>query len=397
MYNTIEVQTLFGGSFMAGKPWTDEEKKLVEEKYPYMKNKDIGRLIGRTERAIDHLGSINGWEKIEPKIGDKYGKLTIKEIFLKRVGRQQKSFARCDCECGKTGHTTLLTGLFKGRVYSCGCYVVVKARDRMIVYNDGGHKMKHTKIYNRWSAMISRCYNKNTISYKNYGGQGIIVCEEWRDFTNYLKWAMANGYDDSLTIDRIDVHGNYCPENCRFVDRKVQNNNKRSNVRYEAWGEVKTISEWLDDPRCIVDNYNLVSERVKLLGWSLERAITTPNRNEAIIDNQYSNEKYEALGEVKSLLEWSHDSRCVVSYSVLYYRVVSQKQDIIDAMSIPSLYAGTETKNYLYSGFGETKSLKDWFNDHRCVVSYNTLQQRLQVLQWDLETSLTTPSQRKNF
>ena len=90
-------------------------------------------------------------------------------------------------------------------------------------------------VYDRYRSMLDRCNNPNHPSYRNYGGRGIKVCDEWMDFDNFYKWAMENGYDESAkhgkcTLDRIDVNGDYEPSNCRFVSMKTQQRNKRNNV-----------------------------------------------------------------------------------------------------------------------------------------------------------------------
>lgn len=89
------------------------------------------------------------------------------------------------------------------------------------------HGMCGTRIYNIWRDMRHRCMCPSLRNYKHYGGRGISVCDEWQDFMAFYKWAMENGYSDSLTIDRIDVNGNYTPENCRWVDASTQRANKR--------------------------------------------------------------------------------------------------------------------------------------------------------------------------
>lgn len=92
------------------------------------------------------------------------------------------------------------------------------------------HGFTGTKIYNIWIGMKSRVFNVKNKKYKIYGGRGINICEEWMDFINFKTWAYNNGYDIGLSLDRINVNGNYCPENCRFVSQKVQQNNRRNNI-----------------------------------------------------------------------------------------------------------------------------------------------------------------------
>ena len=124
--------------------------------------------------------------------------------------------------------------------------------------------------------MLQRCYNPNNEHYKDYGGRGIQVCDEWHNengVINFYHWAMNNGYNDNLTIDRIDVDGNYCPENCRWVDYKTQNNNKR-NTPYIAYnGETHTPSEWADITGI---SMKAIYDRIIRDKWPVEKALTTP-------------------------------------------------------------------------------------------------------------------------
>lgn len=92
------------------------------------------------------------------------------------------------------------------------------------------HGMKGTRLYGIWQNMKNRCRNCHVACYKDYGGRGITFCKEWNSFLGFYDWAVANGYNDDLTLDRIDVNGNYCPSNCRFVTRSVQARNKRNNI-----------------------------------------------------------------------------------------------------------------------------------------------------------------------
>ena len=105
--------------------------------------------------------------------------------------------------------------------------------------------MKHTRIYSIWCGMKARCYGKSDKNYSRYGAVGISVCDEWKDdFMSFYNWSMQNGYSDDLTIDRIDGKKGYCPENCRWVDYKVQANNTTRNRIITYNGQSKTMSEW---------------------------------------------------------------------------------------------------------------------------------------------------------
>lgn len=149
-----------------------------------------------------------------------------------------------------------------------------------------------TKIYHKWAGMKERCYNKNAPQYKNYGGRGIRVCDEWfNSFTAFRDWAFANGYDDKLSLDRIDVNGNYCPENCRWATQNQQANNKRNTIRLEYNGETHTISEWAAitglEPR-------IIYRRLRS-GWSVERIMLTPSDGRNVTIN----------GESHCIADWA--------------------------------------------------------------------------------------------
>ena len=107
------------------------------------------------------------------------------------------------------------------------------------------HALKKTRLYGIWLQIKNRCFNSNTGRYKDYGGRGITMCDEWKDnFQTFYDWSMSHGYSDDLTIDRIDNNGNYEPSNCRWVTVKEQNRNKR-NVKFITYGgKTQTIPEW---------------------------------------------------------------------------------------------------------------------------------------------------------
>lgn len=138
------------------------------------------------------------------------------------------------------------------------------------------HGMTGTRIHNLWRGMKMRCYNPNVKSYPHYGGRGIRMSEEWRtSFLAFYKWAMANGYSDKLTIDRIDVDKNYCEENCRWLSMKGQENNRSNNRLITFRGETHTESEWADKTGISLSALNA---RLVRYHWTLERALTQPMR-----------------------------------------------------------------------------------------------------------------------
>lgn len=131
---------------------------------------------------------------------------------------------------------------------------------------------KKTRLYSVWLCMRERCNNKNHVAFHRYGGRGIKVCDEWNDYANFKAWALANGYNDTLTLDRIDNNKNYEPSNCRWATLKEQANNRCNNRVLEIDGVKHNIQEWCEIhglPRTIADG------RLRR-GWSAEKTFKTP-------------------------------------------------------------------------------------------------------------------------
>lgn len=135
------------------------------------------------------------------------------------------------------------------------------------------HGKIHTRLYHIYNNMKERCYNENSIDYLRYGARGIKICDEWlNDFMLFHNWSMDNGYHEDLTLDRIDVNGNYGPDNCRWVDRKAQARNRRSNKNYTINGETHCLKDW-----CNIVNINYHTVRTRLrYNWTIEKALFTP-------------------------------------------------------------------------------------------------------------------------
>lgn len=196
--------------------------------------------------------------------GRKYGRLTAKSHFIKNGD----TYWHCSCDCGNKTDV-LSQHLQRGLTKSCGCL-----RTKTSSKKAKTHGMSKTRIYKEWKGIKERCLNKNNSAYKNYGGRGITVCSEWiDDFMNFYNWAIENGYRDDLTIERKDVNGNYCPENCCWIPLKEQALNTRLNVFYEYKGQVKTMSQWA---RYAGIKYQTFVRRLKVSGWTIEKAIETP-------------------------------------------------------------------------------------------------------------------------
>jgi hypothetical protein len=205
--------------------------------------------------------------------GQKFGRLTV----LERRGsnKQHNALWLCKCECGKEKIISSIN-LRKGKSKSCGCL-----RD-MLHEGKNNPSYKHgeskSRIYHILAGMIQRCDNSNCKAYKNYGDRGIKVCNEWKDkengFINFYNWAIANGYDKGLTIDRIDNNGNYEPNNCRWSNRLEQNNNKRNTKKIVYNEKTYTIMEL---SKKFNIKYETLLSRYKK-GWDIEKIIVCPKK-----------------------------------------------------------------------------------------------------------------------
>lgn len=194
-------------------------------------------------------------------VGKRYGRLVV----IKRAKNDKMGRVRwlCQCDCGNqkiVRRSSLQSGLTK----SCGCWL----KDNP---SNVSHRMSKTRVYGIWCAVKDRCYNTNVPTYKNYGGRGIAVCEEWRnDPIAFIEWAYENGYSDDLSIDRIDVNGNYEPSNCRWADIETQANNKRNTVFITCNGETHNLKEWSEITGI---KHSVIYNRYRVYGWSAERAL----------------------------------------------------------------------------------------------------------------------------
>ena len=211
-------------------------------------------------------------EEKKPLIkGQKFGRLTVisfhheKEYISKNGKKQKGKWYVCKCDCGKEVVISKWQ-LKSGKTKSCGCY-----QKEIASKINTKHGKTHTRIYKIWFGMKKRCFNFSCKSYHRYGGRGITVCNEWKnDFMNFYNWAMANGYKDNLTIDRINNNGNYEPNNCRFVTLLEQARNRR-NTKFITYNGGTFCMK--DLAKKLGLNYKLVAGRLNK-GWSIRRAFT---------------------------------------------------------------------------------------------------------------------------
>ena len=207
--------------------------------------------------------------KVKDMTNQKFGRLTVIRRDLTKPNHD--AWWICECDCGNIISTTG-SRLRDGSCQSCGCL-----QKELLAERNKTHGETKTRLYNLWSKIKLRCYNKKSKDYDNYGGRGILMCSEWKkDFMSFKEWALSNGYDENAsyggcTIDRIDVNGNYEPNNCRFTTIKEQSRNTRFNRRYEYQGKSLCTEELAE-----IAGISGATLRYRLnVGYTLEEAMFT--------------------------------------------------------------------------------------------------------------------------
>ena len=144
------------------------------------------------------------------------------------------------------------------------------------------HGLRHTRLYSIWDNMKQRCSNSNRGDYQRYGERGIVVSPEWREsFSVFCEWALTHGYDEHLTIDRRNNDGNYCPENCRWIDRVGQMNNYGRNHVIEFKGKSQTLQQWANETGI---NSSTIRERLNEWDWTIEEALSVIPKHSTVIE-----------------------------------------------------------------------------------------------------------------
>lgn len=200
--------------------------------------------------------------------GQRYGRLTVLYYAGNSAGKRPRRMWRCLCDCGKEKDIGI-DGLQNGHTNSCGC--VYREHAAKMGKQNITHGMTNSREYSGWKLMLSRCYNKKDISYANYGGRGIKVCEKWRlSFKDFF--ADTGIKPKNYTLERINNDGDYEPDNWKWATPKTQNRNRRSNVNITYGGETRTIEEWSE----ITGTKSSTLRQRLHLGWSVHDALYLP-------------------------------------------------------------------------------------------------------------------------
>lgn len=209
------------------------------------------------------------------RTGNRFGRLVV--VRFVGVGKNWAGIWECKCDCGNTVEV-LYNNLHTGTTKSCGCLKIEKTIKRSTKHGMTGGHGHYTRIYRIWLNMRRRCLSKKCQDYHYYGGRGITICPEWDDYAVFHSWAYANGYTDSLTLERIDNDGNYEPSNCKWATRKEQARNTRQNHYITYNDKTLTLMEWSE---ILGIHWGTLLGRLRR-GWSIEKTLTTSKSKEAV-------------------------------------------------------------------------------------------------------------------
>jgi hypothetical protein len=208
-------------------------------------------------------------------IGQRFGLLEVVGYagfvmaeYKNRVHKENYWYCLCDCGSLTKKRQACLRS---GDTRSCGCWGD-RSREDWIVNLPRGDKY-NTELGIKWRTMKGRCFNPKAMGYHNYGGRGIKICDEWMIFANFYEWSIASGYAEGLTIERIDNDGDYCPENCKWVTRQEQANNRRTNRPLTLNGVTKNLGQWAIG---LGISKGALKQRIDKYHWSIEDALTIP-------------------------------------------------------------------------------------------------------------------------
>lgn len=310
----------------------------------------FGINISKVWRIAKRLGLKHSEEFKNRKslVGKRFGRLFV----VKKIDNEQNSGGvkyECLCDCGNT-HIVSHRNLYNGSIKSCGCLL------EDFLKSNTTHGGAGTKLYYVWNAARSRCFNPKDKGYKNYGGRGVTMCDEWaNDFGSFQQWAYQNGYeeDKGLTIDRIDNNGNYCPENCRWVDQMTQCNNMRRNVYVTYMGKRQTLAQWARE----------LNRQYESLRDSYYNGTFPPTKENA---HRLRNKLIEYQGKRLTMKQWAEELN--VDYSSIKHRV---KRGTFP----PTEENAHKRRNKLITYKGKSLTMNQWANE--LGITYNALKNKV--------------------
>jgi hypothetical protein len=240
-----------------------------------------------------------------------YGRLTVID-HSHYTGEHH--YWNCLCECGNMKKIQA-GALIQNRTKSCGCIT----KDMMTK-----HGYEKDPLYYIYIGMKGRCYNEKKKAYVDYGGRGISICTDWlNDIGSFIKWGRENGYEKGLSIERIDVNGNYEPGNCKWIPISMQGWNTRKTIYIEHKGKAKPLPVLASEYGI---KQHVLNKRLFVLGWDIERALSTPVK-------AISRKFIEYNGITKSLCEYADEFN--ISRDILYNRIFNRGWSVERALTQP--------------------------------------------------------------
>lgn len=281
---------------------------------------------------------MTGWVMAEHGVPN--SRLTV--IGLDQI---KNGVAMWKCTCSCEGHNEVIvrgSNLKNGNTLSCGCLFLENLKQRQLVHGDS-ERGKQSRLYKIWADMKQRCLNPNNTAYKNYGGRGIKVYDKWiESYEVFKKWALENGYTDSLTIERINVNGDYEPLNCTWVTMKEQQNNRRNNRIITYNGETHTLAQWAEKTGI---SKRILWERIFVKKMDIKDVFA--------IDIPFSTKKIEYNGKICSLSELAQ--RVGIKEKLLYNRIYQRGWSVEKALSTP-----VRPQEKIIEFNGEKHNIKEW-------------------------------------
>ena len=217
---------------------------------------------------MNSIDMIFNGNQITVSINDTFNRLTIKDLFREK----SKLYAACQCSCGNTVKKIYVRSLLSGNTKSCGCYNSDLTKQRNFKHGEKTRSSNRNRLYEIWVDMRKRCNSTTHNRAQHYSLKGIQVCEEWNDFHAFKDWALSNGYNDTLSIERIDNDKDYCPCNCKWIPMNDQSKNRTTNHYLTFNGKTQTLTDWSIETGI---NRTTISGRLRK-GWTIERALTEP-------------------------------------------------------------------------------------------------------------------------